>query len=665
MIGRLRWIAAGTALPLLLLAFWLCGDGSAFAAEVIHSFDSTVQVAKDGTLTVSETLRVRAEGYEIKRGIFRDFPLTFKDAAGGLHEVTFDLLDVTRDGKPEPHFTKHVGNAIRIYVGQQDVLIPRGDHVYVIRYRTGRQIRWFDGKPELNWNVTGNFWHFPILTATYRLHLVDEDRPLRWTAYTGRMGARGADWQGVIDDAGVLTVATTRRLAPGEGLTVVAALPAGAVAPPGPATQLWYAMLDNRRWIFGTFGFVLVFGYYFAAWNAVGRDPKRGTIIPLFHPPDGVSPALANYVHNWGLAREKWRAFTAAALSLAVRGLIRFDEKDKTLTLKATGRQPAGEAAALPSGERTILTWVNGQGGIATINRANGSKVATVGSDFTTSIETENRNRFFRRNFGYATAGLLLTAAVVFGVVTFGGLRDNDIVIMIVLGFSGLMLGVFVVPLLLMVFGSGRFPSVVRGVLTLIVVSIFVSIFFNIILTAFPQGVDYALPLLWSVVAGYPFSFVLVTTFAALNGLFIYLMRAPTALGRPVMDQLDGFKLYLETAESDRLNLQAPEITTERFEALLPFAVALDVEKPWSQAFAAALRRAHPGEADPMQHYQPTWHSGSGWSGSNFSSAVAATIAGTSAALASAVPVSSGSSGFSSGGGGSGGGGGGGGGGGW
>jgi hypothetical protein len=70
-----------------------------------------------------------------------------------------------------------------------------------------------------------------------------------------------------------------------------------------------------------------VLGYYFAAWDAVGRDPKGGIIIPLFHPPKGISPALANYIDNWGLTREKWRAFTAAALSLAVRGLIRFEQQ--------------------------------------------------------------------------------------------------------------------------------------------------------------------------------------------------------------------------------------------------------------------------------------------------------------------------------------------------
>jgi hypothetical protein len=159
---------------------------------------------------------------------------------------------------------------------------------------------------------------------------------------------------------------------------------------------------------------------------------------------------------------------------------------------------------------------------------------------------------------------------------------------------------------------------------------------------------------------------VLVTAFAALNGIFIYLLKAPTVLGRKIMDQLDGLRLYLQTAESDRLNTNAPEITTDRFETLLPYAVALDVEKPWAHAFEAALRRAHPDDADPMRSYQPGWYGGGsgGWSSGNFSNAMAATVGSVSGAFAAAVPASSGSSGFS-GGGGSGGGGGGGGGGGW
>src|SRR6185437_15766424 len=209
---------------------------------------------------------------------------------------------------------------------------------------------------------------------------------------------------------GTLTVKTTRRLAPGEGLTVVAEIPAGAVDPPNDATLLWYRILDNRAWIFGGIGFLIVLGYYLAAWEAVGRDPQRGTVIPLFEPPKGISPALANYIRDWGFGREKWRAFTAAALSLAVRGLLRFDDRSGTLTLKSTEKNPSG---ALPSGEDTILNWVKGQGGVATISDAHSYSVSKVGESFTKSIEAENRGRFFHRNIGYVIAGGAMTVAIV------------------------------------------------------------------------------------------------------------------------------------------------------------------------------------------------------------------------------------------------------------
>jgi hypothetical protein len=651
------------ASSLFVIGIWLLAARAAPAAEVIKSFDSDVRLARNGELTVSETIRVQAEGRDIRRGIYRDFPLTFKDAGGTLREVDFSLIGVERDGKPEQYSTKREGSFIRIYAGSKDTFVSRGEHTYVFRYRTGRQVRWFDGKPELNWNVTGNFWRFPILTASYRLQIAGSG-PVRWTAYTGRLGERGTDWRGSLGALGTLTVETTKPLGPGEGLTVVAEIPADAIDPPSPNTLLWYQVFDNRRWLFGGAGLVLVFGYYLAAWSAVGRDPRGGAIIPLFKPPAGISPALANYIRDWGFGREKWRAFTAAALSLAVRGLLRFDDLAGALTLKATGKQPSGGLSALPAGEGAILRWVNEQGGAATISDAHSYSVAKVGENFTKSIEIENRNRFFRRNIGYVAAGFVMTIAVIVGVVMYGGLEDQDLKILVGFAFAGFFAGIFGLQVLLTFFSGASFASLFRGIMSVVIFAIVVSAFASFFQSMFPNGFGDALANLWSYVENYPFSFVLVTAFSTLNGLFFYLMRAPTALGRPIMDQLAGFRLYLETAESDRLNLNGPEITADRFESLLPYAVALDVEKPWSEAFAAAVQRAHPGDPDAMGSYRPNWSSGGSWSGGNFANAVSSSVAGMSEALASAVPVSSGSSGFS-GGGGSGGGGGGGGGGGW
>jgi hypothetical protein len=411
-------------------------------------------------------------------------------------------------------------------------------------------------------------------------------------------------------------------------------------------------------------GFLAVLIFYFAAWEAFGRDPKGGTVIPLFHPPAGISPALANYIYNWGLAREKWRAFTASSLALAVRGAVLLDRSGGGLTLKASGKAPTGDMPLAPE-ERAILTKLQTNGGTIVVDQAHAVTVADLGTKFTTAVVTENHNRFFRRNLGYVMFGALMTGAVIAATVTFGGLQDNDVSILVGFGFAGFFVGMFVLPVLMSLFGPGpKFAAFGRLIFLAIFGVVFISIAFNVFGALFTNGLREALPALGAFVENDPFPFVLVTAFAALNGIFLYLMKAPTVLGRKIMDQLDGLRLYLETAESDRLNAAAPEITAARFEALLPYAVALDVEKPWAHAFEAALRRAHPEDADPMRSYQPGWYGGGNWSSGNFGNAMASTVGSLSGAFAAAVPVSSGSSGFS-GGGGSGGGGGGGGGGGW
>ena len=660
---------AAALIAIVALTFFAVASLPAAAEEVIERYASDVVVARDGTLTVSETIRVRAEGDQIKRGIYRDFPITFEDEDGTVREVGFRLINVTRDGSDEPHFTEREGESIRIYAGEESVFLDTGTHTYVITYETDRQLRWFDGRPELYWNVTGNGWAFPIQGATVRVTLPDRAVPVRWTAYTGPFGAQGTDFSGAVGSDGTLAVQTTRRLEPREGFTVAVEIPAEAVDEPSAATEAGYFLRDHRGWVIGFIGFAGVFAYYAWAWNAVGRDPKPGTIIPLFRPPEGVSPALASYIHRWGFGGNAWRAFTAAALSLAVRGLVTFEQpKTKELTLERTAAEPPRGVDALPPGERAILDWVHGEGGRAEINRANGKAVAEIGQAFRKSITAENDQKFFRRNTLYFIGGVALTGAVFAAIAAFGGLQAHALAVVFPIGFMGVVLGTFVVPLLRALHVAKSSGSIVRAALGVIPAFGFLAFFGAQFLSDFGSDSGSGggiLSMIFGAIADHPFPVALVIMFPALNGLYFYLLRAPTTLGRPVMDQLEGLRLYLETAESGRLNIaDAPEITTERFEALLPYAVALEVEKPWADAFAAALQRAHPGDSDPMRHYHPRWSRGYAWSGGNFGRSMAAAVGGATGALAASLPrASSGSSGFS--GGGSGGGGGGGGGGGW
>jgi uncharacterized membrane protein len=136
------------------------------------------------------------------------------------------------------------------------------------------------------------------------------------------------------------------------------------------------------------------------------------------------------------------------------------------------------------------------------------------------------------------------------------------------------------------------------------------------------------------------------------------------------MDHIEGFRHYLTVAEQDRLNFHnPPELTPARFEAFLPYAVALDVENEWGAQFHNKMVRAaqaHGSSWDDLS-YAPDWYSGAGksWfqgssSWSDVSSSFGRSILAASAAPSqvSGIKVGGSGGGFSGGGGGGGGGGG-------
>jgi uncharacterized membrane protein YgcG len=78
---------------------------------------------------------------------------------------------------------------------------------------------------------------------------------------------------------------------------------------------------------------------------------------------------------------------------------------------------------------------------------------------------------------------------------------------------------------------------------------------------------------------------------------FSWLLSA-TREGRKIMDQIEGFRQYLDVAEEDRLEyLNPPKKTPELFEKFLPYAIALDCENSWAKRFTGVLAAAGVGAA--------------------------------------------------------------------
>ena len=627
------------ALALLVLA-WPAG-----AAEVINAFATDIVLRADRSVLVTETIDVTAEGREIRRGIYRDIPTTLINPDGSRLRSTLTVIAVTRDGHSEPFRLENLGNGYqRIRIGDADVLLRSGRHRYVIRYTMTRMGRSFADHDELYWNATGNYWNFPILEAVARVRLPEGAVIADLSGYTGRPGSteQAVTTTRVADDTA--TFRATRQLASGEGLTVAATFQPGIlVAPDDRERALWW-LSDHRGVVVPLVAALLVLVYYALAWNAVGRDPEKGVIIPLFHPPRRFSPALLHYVHRWGWEKSGWTAFTASIFALGVKGLVTIDNSGSKLRVAVTGRAPGQEPeAALPPGEQVLFDFLNARGSLR-IDSRNGAAIDKTRRDFVSRIESENRQVYFRNNLLYTLGGMALSALGLGAMVYFEVLDPVFLIVAVVLGVA-----------------AGLFTSVLGRFWRGNLMSRFILLVWLTVAGANMMGG--LARLVTSASLDTPL--VAALSIVLINIVFAILMRAPTVQGRRIMDQIDGFRMYLETAEANRLNLTgAPPMTVERFESILPYAIALGVEKPWSEHFQAELGRH--AVADAPADYQPAWYSGRSWStaSSSFGSTAAAITSGMSAAMIASTPSSSSSSG-GGGGGSSGGGGGGGGGGGW
>jgi uncharacterized membrane protein YgcG len=624
---------------------------SAYADERITDFSSEVNVAQTGALTVTETISVISEGDEIRHGIFRVFPTTYHTASGRTIHVGFDVLSATRDGHAEPYSVDSVDDGERVKIGDKDVLIEPGAHTYTLTYATNRQIGFFSDHDELDWNVTGNFWKFPIDRAEATIKLPAGATIMQWAFYTGPAGSRDRNARAErVTDREIL-FKTTAPLGREEGLTVAVGFSRGAVLPPSPAELREEFIRDNAAAIVAATGVLILLIYFSVAWYTHGRDPRRGVIIPLFAPPQNFSPAAVRFVHRMAYDR---KSYAASLVDMAVKGYLTITEAHGNYTLTRTGKT-VGEAG-LARTESAIAGELFESKNAIELKQENHGTISASITALKTALRNECEKVYFVTNHAWFVGGLAILGVT---AVATALLCDNaPVAAFMLVWLSGWSVGTS----LLLHRAYDEWMSVVAGPGSRI--ANFISAIFA---TAF------AVPFTGGLVVGMFFlaqSIALLATLALFAGgvasyVFYHLLKAPTLAGARIYDQIDGFRLFLMTAEKDRLEkLNPPEITPQVFERFLPYAIALDCENQWSKRFEAEAAAAGTAPGSAYGGYTPLWYSGSSFSrlgAAGFSSALGASMA-TAAASAAVAP---GSSSGSSGGGFSGGGGGGGGGGGW
>ncbi len=578
---------------------------AAQAGEQITHYGIDMQVAaRTGYLTVTERIDYDF-GINERHGIFRKIPVRFQydDRYDRVYPV--DVISVTGSpGTPVEYETSNEDQNLVIKIGDPDKTIS-GRHTYTIVYGVEGALNGFEDHDELYWNAIGFEW--PVTIQGVDATLTAPAGIQRVACFAGPRGSNLPCNLGVAE--GDKATFAHPQLSPGEALTVVVAIPKGAVNNPEP-------VLDER-WSAGRafsvtpltvagslaiMGALLAFIYrrvfvkgrdkrfagspVDAAMATSGLEEPVGLLerpaIPVeYLPPDNLRPGQVGMLVD---ETANPLDVIATIVDLAVRGYLRIDEIPKEGWLSKadwTLHRLRDDAEGLKEYETLLIDSL-----------FSGGKKEVQLSDLEDKFAPKLKK----------VQDALYNDAVKQG--WFKARPDTTRTIWTVIGVLATVVGVIVL----------------------------------ILAMAFTKVALLAVP--------FPIAGFLIAQAA-------HRMPSRTAKGTALVRRVKGFRKFIEESEADRAQFAERQ---NLFSEYLPYAVVFGATKQWAKRFEGLN-----GELPAQNWY--VGYGGHPFTTTSFSRSMngfATTTAGTIAST----PSSSGSSGFS-GGGFSGGGGGGGGGGSW
>jgi len=610
-------IAFGAAAGLLMLLSG-CAANPSSGQERVDSLAVNYTIEASGTVHAVERIDYDFGANGGKHGIDRFLASRFVGSDGTERVYRYSDVSVTSPSGASALFSTALTNALQIRIGNKNATTG-GKQTYVISYditgainnptlETGTAI------DEFYWNVTGNYWQVPIEKTTVTLHGPSSTSQI--ACYTGSPGSSARCDDSTSADA--VAHFSQGRLFPGEGLTIDAAWldgtfqntapiieqPLNAGAPPvtsgsndGP-NPIW------SPWNWGV-GLALLVGIPLGFLVFV-RLRKRDLEFV------GVTPG--------GIPDDPHTAPTRKAPF----------EETVVVAYQPPDGLPVGAAnTILTKSRKTIDTTatlvdlaVRGHLRIEEVGGKSGRKPTNYRLTATPELAIEKKSAALLPHEALLLAKLFAAGRT---KITLSDLRNTFASSMRLIGKSldaWIESGGFFLDKL-----ARRHPF-----LSLTLVGSVVAFFAMNILS---------LP--WALIPVGSF----VGCLLALHWSKKAIRRS--ALGHALYLQLEGFRLYISTAEADRIRFDEQEDVFSRY---MPWAIAFGEAERWTRVFAELAEQGKVSEV-------PQWYvsnggfatgalAGSLVSISSIGSAVTSFSTLASSAMAS-TPASSGSSGFSGG----------------
>ena len=145
-------------------------NAKSLISEKIKNYEVTVQMNKNGTLTVNEVIDYEFDG-SAKHGIYRDIPLRSKKNGVDIYKSYIKMNSIKRNGISEEYSTKLFDEGIRYRVGSADRFVENGVNRYEFNYVIYNAVFEKNGIYQVYFNAIGQFWQVPIEKAAVNMQM--------------------------------------------------------------------------------------------------------------------------------------------------------------------------------------------------------------------------------------------------------------------------------------------------------------------------------------------------------------------------------------------------------------------------------------------------------------------------------------------------------------
>ena len=511
-------------------------------SEKIRNYEVTVQINKNGTLTVNEVIDYQF-GEEFKHGIYRDIPLRSKRFGFDVHKSFIKMNWIKRDGKDEEYTKNHFYEGIRYRIGSETELVNlyKTESIYELNYDIYNAVFEKDGIYQVYYNAIGQFWNVPIEQASVIIRFPDgqkikKNEIEKLEVYTGSYGKKGENYDILENDEKIYI--STKELEAKNGLTFMLNLKTDKISPT-LVDKLKIVYLSNPAIIILPFLLLFLTIYSIVTWKFFGKDPQGKSVIPEFNLPKDISPMFAAYING---ERDTVEILNAGIFTLLTKGFIVANRVNGEIKYNKESKTAYTQETELAEEERMLLDALSSEK-----NDIFGSekRIYNKANSIIEILKDKYHKIIYKNNGSFLVP--FYCAAPVFMIFIFSQTNFE-------------IFNPFIILYILITLGS-FFHRIWITVSKKLLIGLVIIVILGV---SFYQGIEI---------------FVFTTYFVILFIVYAKLIGKYTNEGLRKKEYLKGMKMYIKTAEENQIRkFDNVKELIEYFNGILPFAVALGVK---------------------------------------------------------------------------------------